>query len=66
MYEWHKYDPGILFKHLKPINPLRPFMPYESKYFDDRRYDPPRKATLKDILLAHEELMRHEKEIIYD
>ena len=31
----------------KPTNPLNPFKPYKSKYFIDRRYDPP--SPLTDI-----------------
>lgn len=42
----NNYEP---FRDLKPINRLNPFKPYKSKYFIDRRYDPPKPLTIKDI-----------------
>jgi hypothetical protein len=40
----NRYEP---FAMPKPTNPLNPFRPYKSKYFIDRRYDPPK--PLHDI-----------------
>ena len=42
----------------KPTNPLRPYTPYPSKYYIDRRFDPPRPMTADDIYKAMEELKR--------
>ena len=49
-------DKHSLFHKLQPINPLRPYQPYKSKYFDDHRYDQPRKATAQDVICAYEKL----------
>lgn len=43
-------------KKLAPINPLRPYQPYKSKYYDDHRYDPPKKATAKQVICEKEKL----------
>lgn len=45
----------------RPINPLRPQEPYKSKYFIDRRFDPPRPIEQKDIYEAMQMLWKGEK-----
>lgn len=52
-YAIRKSEP---FRKLEPINPLRPFQPYKSKYYDDHRYDHPRKMTVEDVICAYEKL----------
>ena len=52
---WCEHEPqwkGIRFELQKPTNPLRPFTPYPSKYFIDRRFDPPKPITADDIYRA--------------
>ena len=47
---------GKPYKMPKPTNPLHPNTPYPSKYFTDRRFEPPRELTADDIYKAMEEL----------
>lgn len=44
------------FELPKPTNPLNPYTPYKSKYFDDHRFDPPRELTGEDIIRAMERM----------
>lgn len=49
---------GRPYEMPEPTNPLRPYTPYPSKYFIDRRFDPPKPLTADDIYRAMKELGR--------
>lgn len=44
------------FEFPVPTNPLNPYTPYQSTYFDDHRFDPPRESTGEDIIRAMERM----------